>query len=331
MLRRLVTFFYPSERIVAVVALVATAFYFIFSISGRDPIELYTHRVSTGLGWYAFGLLVCLFLLRLKAIHAGRKSGIIVPRSETLEKFKTLYANRKRVMHDLRLFHALSAMFVVFINLKHLLPFLTDTLYDQTLVENERWLFGGMLFAERLWQVLGLGAAEFLSAMYEFWYTYIAALILLMIFQRNALLANRFSTAFCLMWFLGLLLVVIFPTWGPCFFVPDVFEALPKTYMTELQHKLWMNKLHLDKNPMSEKAVFMISGLPSLHFAATILGSLFLSKVSKFLSVLSWLFCFLTFLSTIYFGWHYLLDDVASVVLVVLIWWVVMKDKKVFD
>ena len=331
MLRRLVTFFYPSERIVAVATLVATAFYFYFSISGRDPIELYAHRVSTGLGWYVFGLLVCFFLLRLRAIHEGRRSGLLVSRLETLRKFKMLYANKDRVVHDLRLFHALSAMFVVFINLKHLLPFLTVTLYDQALVEQERWFFGGVLFSERLWQLLGFGAAEFLSAMYEYWYTYVAALILLMVFQRNASLANKFSTAFCLMWFLGLLLVVVYPTWGPCFYVPEVFEALPKTYMTELQHKLWMNKLHLDKNPMSEKAVFMISGLPSLHFAATILGSLFLSKVSKFLSVLSWVFCFLTFLSTIYFGWHYLMDDVASVALVLLIWWVVMNKKNVFD
>ena len=62
----------------------------------------------------------------------------------------------------------------------------------------------------------------------------------------------------------------------------------------------------------------MISGFPSLHVAVAIMGSIYLRHIHPLLSWLSWIFTLLIFNSTIYLGWHYLLDDLGSVLLVAL-------------
>jgi membrane-associated phospholipid phosphatase len=60
----------------------------------------------------------------------------------------------------------------------------------------------------------------------------------------------------------------------------------------------------------------MISGFPSLHIAVVLTGSVYLSHIHWAVAFLSWIFVLLTINSTLYLGWHYLLDDVGAVALV---------------
>ncbi len=60
----------------------------------------------------------------------------------------------------------------------------------------------------------------------------------------------------------------------------------------------------------------MISGFPSLHMAVTVLGSVYLGKLHWSLAAASWIFVLLITNSTIYLGWHYVLDDIGSLALV---------------
>ena len=96
---------------------------------------------------------------------------------------------------------------------------------------------------------------------------------------------------------------------------------LPETAVSRMQDDLWKNKLYFDKFPDGSVGLFLISGLPSLHFAATLLGSLYLRRVHPLLSALSWAFALLTFVSTIYFGWHFVIDDLAAIPLVMVSIW----------
>jgi membrane-associated phospholipid phosphatase len=86
-----------------------------------------------------------------------------------------------------------------------------------------------------------------------------------------------------------------------------------------MQRKLWLHKVMLASDPNRLGAAYLISGLPSLHLAVPIVGSYYLRHVHVALSILSWIFVAVTFVTTLYFGWHYLLDNLAGVLLAVLI------------
>lgn len=291
--------------------------YHLLELSLRDPLLLYGERVMSGLFLYNLGLIVAFFLLRLRDIKKARKESVIISRVETLQTFHLRYFNWLIVQRDLRILHSISVMFVVFVNLKHLIPLINDKLYDSQLWELEKNIFN-ISPIEILHGLIPFEWAPFISNVYTVWYTYLAIVIMTMLLQRNFIKAEQFFIAFILMWFGGIALVYIWPTLGPCFYLPDVVAAMPITEITDIQRKLWIQRQFVLSEPMNDKGVYLISGLPSLHFAATLLGSLFLFKINKLLGSLSWIFCSLTFISTIYFGWHYLSDNIAAILLVML-------------
>jgi hypothetical protein len=136
------------------------------------------------------------------------------------------------------------------------------------------------------------------------------------ILPRNQPLTQEFFTSFVLLWFATILVIYSFPTLGPCFYVPEYFAEIPACKVTDMQTMLWEHKLFLDKFPKHEEGIYAISGLPSLHLAVPILGALYFRHFSRFLACLSWLFVGVTIVTTLYFGWHYFLDDVGSFFLV---------------
>ena len=85
-----------------------------------------------------------------------------------------------------------------------------------------------------------------------------------------------------------------------------------------MQEELWRNRLHVLRNPYDNSGAFLISGLPSLHIAVVLLGTYYLNKLSKLIGLVSFMFLILTFISTIYFGWHYVVDDIGAGFLVAL-------------
>nr|WP_246408560.1 phosphatase PAP2 family protein [Parvularcula dongshanensis] len=63
-----------------------------------------------------------------------------------------------------------------------------------------------------------------------------------------------------------------------------------------------------------------ISAFPSIHCAAVVLNALFLSRFGRGLGVAGWFFAASIFFGSIYTGWHYATDGVASLIGVVVIW-----------
>ena len=155
-----------------------------------------------------------------------------------------------------------------------------------------------------------------------------AFVILYSILQRDERLSQRFAAAFAVVWFLGILMVYAVPSWGPCFAAPEVIASLPATDVSGMQADLWKHKLFLEKTPNSAGGVFLISGFPSLHLAVPILCGLLFWSRHRLLGFLSAVFAVLTFVSTIYFGWHYLLDDLGSLVLALAAVWTTIPLKR---
>ena len=312
--RRFVGLF-PAELIVFTFTVLALALYAVVGTPLRYPAALYFQRVYHSFVFYTIGLLITVFALRISDIrrikHAPEAK---VPLLYTWTRYRRSYLNLGQIIHDLRLLHAVALMFVVYINLKHLIPFIAYRYFDHELLAIETKLFGASA-TEHLITLFGANSALLLSKMYKLFYNYTAFLIIVMVLQRPSESAQRFVATFTLVWLLGILMVYALPTLGPCFTVPDLIANLPLTEVSDMQEKLWAHKAAMGLNPHSTIPVYLISGFPSLHLAVPIVGSIFLGDNFPKLAAVSWMFAFITLITTLYFGWHYVLDDIGSVVL----------------
>ena len=138
-------------------------------------------------------------------------------------------------------------------------------------------------------------------------------LIFIFVLMRTRLYSQQFFVSLSIIWFAGIFITCLMPTFGPCFLFPEKFSGLPITEMNEMQASLWMMKDYVVQNPKSPFAAYLISAFPSLHVTLIVLGSLYLFNISKVLGLASWAFAIFTIIATLYFGWHYLADDVAAI------------------
>lgn len=295
----------------------ALLLYAALDLSLHDPLDFYFLQLRLLPLGYGVALLICLVCVFAADGYRNAYKASKIPESESLMRFVQLYLKPLRVQRDLRLLHAVIIAFVVFAHLKHLIPFLNSEVYDAPLMKLEQYLLGGLIGFQYLDTFIPRSGAHFIAAVYEGYYAYLTAIVFLFVFQRkDPFLAEEFCTAYILTWLGGVLIVYLFPTWGPIFFSPELMEGLPETSITPMQNDLWAWKEMIDVDPGRTDVFFAISGFPSLHLAVVLLGSYYLHFLHRSLAIASWCFAFLTFVATIYLGWHWIIDDLGSVVLV---------------
>jgi membrane-associated phospholipid phosphatase len=111
---------------------------------------------------------------------------------------------------------------------------------------------------------------------------------------------------------------------GPNFWYPWLYQDLDVTGVTRLQNSLWNGRqeVRFPLNPFSD-SIQSVAGFASLHVALTLVIALVAHYTVRNLLVrwAAWVFCGLTIISTLYFGWHYVADDIGGVVIAVLSVW----------
>lgn len=307
--------FLPIERAILLVVICCVGSYYFLGLKFRDPLVLYLQRIGSIFYMYAFMLIVVFFLTRVRDIESWRKCKQKISWSDTWVNFQNSFLNFNSIAIDIRTLNAAAILFVLIINLRHLVPYINQTVYDSFLVSFEESLFGGKILSLWVIDLFGLNSAILMSDVYELFYPYLSVIIFAFVLCRNRELSQQFFVSFVVIWMAGIVITCIWPTWGPCFYLPQAFAALPETSMTQMQKGLWEMKVYLEANPYSAKGAYLISAMPSLHVAVVALGGFYLWDISRFFSVISWFFVLLTVLATLYFGWHYLLDDLVAIFL----------------
>jgi len=302
-----------AERITFYSIAFAVSLYLLTGTAFRQPLKLYFERIETGLCLYLVMLAVALLFVRLGQIRASR--GERVPVAQTLSEYRRRYWSKHAIALDLRYINVVALVFTCFLHLKHLIPIIHPALFDRQLELLERSWFGGLIATEWLIEFLGAEQAAFWSGVYDSFYYYIALVIFIFIGVRDRALRDSFFTYFALTWGLGILMVYSYPTYGPCFVLPEVLSVLPETRVTELQAGLFTLQEFTLANPQDPRGLFMISGYPSIHLALPLGASWYLWRLHPALGSLSLLFSLLTAVATVYFGWHWVVDDFGSLVL----------------
>ena len=208
--------------------------------------------------------------------------------------------------------------YVSYRNLKNFLPQVTDSLYDSQLHQIDKFLMFGNDPAIVLHQLLGENYAAHVLAWVYLLFLPIspASLVVYLVWSRNISFGYWYATSMCLCWALGTASYYLIPSLGPTFASPWLYADLASTGAATLQDSLSYSRedvLYVD--PFSD--LQSTAGFASLHVAIVLCAALVAHYTVRhaWIRWSMWVFFALTVLATIYFGWHYIADDVAGIMI----------------
>jgi membrane-associated phospholipid phosphatase len=209
--------------------------------------------------------------------------------------------------------------YMAYRNLKSIVPLLRPgELFDRQLAEFDRSLFGGSDPAALLHDLLGTGVAtHLLSGVYVAFIVFLPlSLGLAVVFSPSLQAGLFYATALSINWVLGAASYLLLPALGPVYFEPAAFAHLPASEVTRLQDILLDQRVEFLREPLTGTAQ-SIGAFASLHVSIVFTAAVatHLLGLGRHVKVAAWLLLALTTASTLYFGWHYILDDVAGLVI----------------
>ncbi len=278
-----------------------------------------------GPSWTRLPLILFLFMAadliprmiaRLRSSTGARS--IRKARQALIEVFTERWPTRRLVIVVI----ALSSFYVTYVgyrNLKSFLPFARQQTEDMSLRTTDQLLFFGANPAEALHTILGVGVSAYvLSWVYiSFLFFVPLSLAAFLVWSRDVSLGLWYTTALCLNWALGTLSYYLLPALGPFAVRSWNFAHLPTTGVSQLQEGMLNARDRVLADPHATSSVQSIAAFASLHTSIVFTAALIVhfAGLPKIVRVSMWIFMALTLVSTIYFGWHYIIDDIAGLVI----------------
>jgi hypothetical protein len=209
-------------------------------------------------------------------------------------------------------------VYVTYRNIKSFLPFMIETKYDRELHLLDKALLFGHEPATVLHTLLGTSfSAHVLSYVY-LWFLPMVPLVVTawVVWARNLSYGYWFVTSQCLAWTFGTISYYALPTLGPGFEYVQLYQELPDTPSNDLMSSLSFTRGEVMSGTLTG-AVQSVAGFASLHTGITCLVALMVQYTmrNRWLKIAVWANFGITVVATIYFGWHYLADDVAGVLI----------------
>jgi hypothetical protein len=262
--------------------------------------------------------------VRLPLIVAVFLAADIVPRLVRRRKVPVTRILRERLSLERLMLVAVGmgsfyVTYVAYRNLKGALPFARPQVRDEQLIRLDEAMALGHDPADLLHSWLGTGTAAYvLSAVYLLYLLFVPlSLGAALVWGRSVRVGSLYVTALCLNWLLGAVSYYLVPSLGPVFARPERYAALPETGVSLLQESLARARLKVLADPSGADAIAGIAGFASLHISVVFTAVIVAHLVALHRWIIStlWVFLLLTMIATAYFGWHYLIDDVAGLVL----------------
>ena len=188
------------------------------------------------------------------------------------------------------------------------------------------------------WQVThalfgSLAATSFLDHVYHAWFSLMPLGVLLCAWQSKSTwrLRTQFLLSYIGVWILlGSILAWFLPAAGPVF-VPalvgpsptysDLHAALMQTDAHNSLESIALQQMLLGSHTQTKMAMGVgISAMPSVHNALAILYCLTTFAINRKLGILFGLYAFAIWIGSIHLGWHYAVDGVASLILMIGLW-----------
>jgi membrane-associated phospholipid phosphatase len=215
--------------------------------------------------------------------------------------------------------------YVSYRNLKNFLPRVNDTLHDTQLHAIDKALMFGHEPAVLLHQLLGESYSAHVLAFVYLLFLPISplSLIVFLVWSRNISYGYWYATAQCLAWAFGTLSYYLLPTLGPAFWYFWLYKDLDHTSVADMQKSLYYSRSDVLFSPLTTDSIQSVAGFASLHVGIILTLALVTHYTVRHAWIRRgmWVFFGLTVLSTLYFGWHYIADDIAGAVIAGLSVW----------
>ena len=212
--------------------------------------------------------------------------------------------------------------YVSYRNLKNFLPFVRAgkaAQGDRELHKFDQWVLFGHDPALLLHDLLGTTVtAHVLSYVYLIFLPMVPISVTVwVVWSRNVSFGYWFVTAQCIAWTLGTASYYMIPTLGPNFAFPWLYSDLANTGVSSLLDSLYWGRQNVIRFDPYTNGVQSVAGFASLHVAITLLMALVgqYTVRHRVLKIILWVYMSITVLSTTYFGWHYIADDIAGAVI----------------
>ncbi|MDQ6524760.1 phosphatase PAP2 family protein [Nocardioides sp. LHD-245] len=276
-------------------------------------------------------LLLDLLPLALWKAH-GRPSRVI---PVVRERLKTHWTKERATLVAIGVI-SFYLTYVSYRNLKSFLPFVRSDpdaepgvvkalSYDRELHIMDRVMFFGHDPSDVLHAVFGTSlTAHVLSPIYLMFLPLVPlGLTAWLVWSRNLSFGYWFVTSQCLAWSLGTLSYYLLPTLGPGIAFWPEYTSLAHTGTTDLMDSI-VNARGNVLYGGATRSVNSIAGFASLHTAITLLIALMVQYTlhSKVLKWIFWVNFGLTVIATLYFGWHYVADDLAGIAIAIVAFYV---------
>ena len=255
--------------------------------------------------------------LRLPILCFGALALDLVPRSlwgSGGHPRRAIEIGRERLLLVMLGIVGFYVIYVCYRNLKSFLPLVSDRMYDRELHLLDRALFFGNEPGPVLHDLLGTTVvAHFLSAFYLLFIPMVAILVTVwLVWARNISHGWWFVTAQGFAWTLGTLSYYALPTLGPGLEYYWLYDDLAHTGTTDLMNALVNARQNFR---FGDGQAQTVAGFASLHTGISLLWALMVQFTvqSRLLKIVFWVNFGLTVVATLYFGWHYIVDDIAGI------------------
>jgi PAP2 superfamily protein len=237
------------------------------------------------------------------------------PRRETLVALARERWPWRRIAFVLGSIVAFYVTYLCYRNIKSYLPLARPELVDADLANFERGLFGADP-STLIHDLLGTGvSAQVLSTVYLLFLTFVPISVgVALVWSSDRAGGLWWVAVLSINWVLGVASYFVLPSMGPAFVEPHLFAGLPDTGTSALQHALAEDRAAFVADPVGSGQLQSIAAFASLHVSIVFAGALVahLLRAPRPLRIAMWVYLGLTFAATIYFGWHYVVDDIAG-------------------
>ena len=280
----------------------------------RDP----DHVAAQYLGLVGLGVVLLVWLD--VAIRAGRRTGTRRPSREAMRQVRRERWTPARSVAVGTALLSFYLSYMAYRNLKSVVPLLRPDLVDRQLADLDRAMFLGHDPADLLHTVLGVGVStHFLSTAYAAFIVFLPlSLAVALVYSRDIRAGLFYATALSANWVLGAASYFLLPSLGPIYYEPKSFSHLPYSEVTRLQDMLLDQRVEFLAHPTTATPQ-AIAAFASLHISMSLTAAIaaHLLGLGRRLKIVLWVWFGLTILATVYFGWHYFLDDIGGVAIAV--------------
>ncbi|MBB6627148.1 phosphatase PAP2 family protein [Nocardioides sp. KIGAM211] len=297
----------PVWVLVAAFALVTAYWSHHVGVPLRDPEgKMFRGRLASSVAWFA------VLAVAESAWRTRRTTGSL---RSTVRTFRERWP-WQRVALALSGLLAYHLVYVCYRNLKSWDAF--NTPQDAHLEAFERWIFAGHSPADLLHEILGQHYAAYVLAEIYQAFTYFVpfSVVACLVFTQRIRQGFVFLTAGMWVWVLGVGSYYLIPTLGPFASAPADFAGLTHTGVTSTQAEYLTERLQLLTDRGAPDAFASISAFASLHVAFTCTIVLMLryygqDRLARIMTV----YLAAVMVATVYFGMHFVVDDIAGVLL----------------